>query len=497
MIVANADPDYSKLGGLVTTERDGQSRLEGPCPYGHHDSSGSEFSVKYDSRANRYYGRCFHQQCKDTIRQWVPRIADNIICEINTIVDLPCETREARDIEEAINLEARYVQILAPTGSGKTFNVGKHIANRLLDKEETTKFVVLCSSKAQMTQFAEEFCRFLEADDINQFGIDLIESSGSIKHRETQSRDSVREGTRVAITHFTYVSRKGISRQHYSFLKFIDANTEVFIDESDNFVDSQRMQVQLGWRGKLYQNKGEPTYVHTTQCLVTSGSGNCAQCKMRRYDGINYTRNVEYQVRTYTPRYLIQNTDNYESNPHVDIDPYIERRVDIGTTVEAILLRENKDARELLFDDDESNDPKDFVGAVTDLIETSHCPTGWRHFISLDGEELDTDEIVNHYIDDKGSLSLPSDVELRPQFPFSACNVITLTLTDKLPIRHISQARRIACLTATLTNSQRRFLADHLPVNDHPNRAIPGSPYWSHPGIGLIEPRQDRPNRAT
>ena len=34
-------------------------------------------------------------------------------------------------------------------------------------------------------------------------------------------------------------------------------------------------------------------------------------------------------------------------------------------------------------------------------------------------------------------------------------------------------------------------------VNDHPNRAIPGSPYWSHPGIGLIEPRQDRPNRAT
>jgi hypothetical protein len=34
-------------------------------------------------------------------------------------------------------------------------------------------------------------------------------------------------------------------------------------------------------------------------------------------------------------------------------------------------------------------------------------------------------------------------------------------------------------------------------VNDHLNRAIPGSPYWSHPGIGLIEPRQDRPNRAT
>jgi hypothetical protein len=183
---------------------------------------------------------------------------------------------------------------------------------------------------------------------------------------------------------------------------------------------------------------------------------------MRKYDGNNYTRNVEYQVRTYTPRWQIQNTDIYENNPHVDIDPYIERRVEIGSTIEAIILRENKEVRELLFDDDESNDPKDFVGTVTDLIETSHCPTGWRHFISLDGDEITTDEVLKSYIDDKGKLSLPSEPEQRPHFPFSACNVITLTLTDKLPIRHISQARRITCLTATLTNSQRRFLADHL-----------------------------------
>ncbi len=34
-------------------------------------------------------------------------------------------------------------------------------------------------------------------------------------------------------------------------------------------------------------------------------------------------------------------------------------------------------------------------------------------------------------------------------------------------------------------------------VNDHLNGAIPGSVYWSHPGIGLLEPPWDRPNGAT
>jgi len=34
-------------------------------------------------------------------------------------------------------------------------------------------------------------------------------------------------------------------------------------------------------------------------------------------------------------------------------------------------------------------------------------------------------------------------------------------------------------------------------VNDHLNGAIPGSVYWSHPGIGLMEPPQDRPIGAT
>ena len=34
-------------------------------------------------------------------------------------------------------------------------------------------------------------------------------------------------------------------------------------------------------------------------------------------------------------------------------------------------------------------------------------------------------------------------------------------------------------------------------VNDRPYGAIPGSAYWRHPMIGLMEPPDDRPNGAT
>ena len=61
--------------------------------------------------------------------------------------------------------------------------------------------------------------------------------------------------------------------------------------------------------------------------------------------------------------------------------------------------------------------------------------------------------------------------------------------------RMISQAARQSAIE--VVHEAVKAGARREMVNDHLNRAIPGSPYWSHPGIGLIEPRQDRPNRAT
>lgn len=61
--------------------------------------------------------------------------------------------------------------------------------------------------------------------------------------------------------------------------------------------------------------------------------------------------------------------------------------------------------------------------------------------------------------------------------------------------RHADQMALSPCFT--IDANLWTFLIEWSPVNDHPYGAIPGSPYWSHCGIGLMEPRQDRPNGAT
>ncbi len=69
---------------------------------------------------------------------------------------------------------------------------------------------------------------------------------------------------------------------------------------------------------------------------------------------------------------------------------------------------------------------------------------------------------------------------------FAALNVLDGTVIGQCQARH----RHTEWL---------KFLRqiDRQTVNDHLNGAIPGSVYWSHPGIGLMEPPQDRPIGAT
>lgn len=312
-----------------------------------------------------------------------------------------------------------------------------------------------------------EFARLLETENISEYGIDLIEASGSLTYLKTQSRTEVRPSTRVAITHFTYASRKGISKYHYAFLKFIDAQTQLFIDECDSFVDAQRVSIPLGWRGRLFNVGGEPTYVHTAKCLVTSGNGNCTQCKMRKWDGNQFIRDIVYHIRVYGPRFRIESGDVPERLPFIDLEPYVEQRFAMTTTIEATVLREQAHPRAILFAEGTAIDPKDLVGCIIDLIETAYRPTAWRHFIHAQTGELTTDEVIARYVDAQGKLNVPPEDQVR--FPVGACNVITLTLTDKLALRHLAHARSITGLTATISQNQRRFLVDHLPALKHLN----------------------------
>jgi hypothetical protein len=48
------------------------------------------------------------------------------------------------------------------------------------------------------------------------------------------------------------------------------------------------------------------------------------------------------------------------------------------------------------------------------------------------------------------------------KFPHHACNVITLTLTDKVALNHIGKAKSVTMLTATLSIGQQEYLYNVL-----------------------------------
>ena len=210
-----------------------------------------------------------------------------------------CIPHRAKEIAYAIQDETRYKLVLAATGSGKTHTIVTHIIP-YLDSQSGNhdKFVIICANKDQMRQIAERFAKLLESDNINEQGIDLIEATGELRIGQAKSTDSVRDSTRVAITHYTYVSRRRFSTFYYVFLKFIDANTHVFIDEVDAFIDSQVANLPLGSRWRRMTKAGKIKNIQVMKCGMFHGFNNCTNCHMRRYDGnkldVDQYRNLGY-----------------------------------------------------------------------------------------------------------------------------------------------------------------------------------------------------------
>jgi hypothetical protein len=279
---------------------------------------------------------------------------------------------------------------LAPTGTGKTYETAYYVA-KALERVTDEKYVILCGTKGQMVQYCKELQSILQTDNLNEYGIDLIESSSSLEEGRTKSRNEVRDGTIVAITTFAYASRRGFSKSHYAFVKYIDENTHVLIDEIDSFIENQRQNVPFGWRGRTNTVSGEVKSFYTTKCLVSDGTGNCTQCRMEQYDGNDYSFDTMYYVWRYQPRFVLEQRTHHTPNPHYELSGFISGAESFSDNVEITRLQESPAVRAVLLENDE--DVRDFEGTVQDLIETAYKPTAWRSFISRDGVEITTSEV--------------------------------------------------------------------------------------------------------
>ena len=304
--VANQDDYYKSIGGEFHVKyREGQPRLEGFCPVLNHvDDRGEPFTVKYVNDV--FHCKCFHTECSEGIPRWLKATLSKIDISdpeppIRTITELSVrapEGIEEKSILDALRKPDKYKLITAGTGAGKTYGSTRLVAERLAEWDAKygdsdsevvppISFLHLVPSKDAMIQVMSEYQDAL-GDDPREFGIDMIDATGTMRVGEVTSRIKPRKNTRVVITHFTYFGRKGDSWHHYSIAGWVDSNTDVIIDEIDAFFESQTYRVPLGWRGKRRTVQGKNTYMGVNQCPASSGSGNCASCRMSRYNGHTY-----------------------------------------------------------------------------------------------------------------------------------------------------------------------------------------------------------------
>ncbi|WP_415878409.1 DEAD/DEAH box helicase family protein [Methylomonas sp. TEB] len=466
--IANADPEYVSVGGELELKSTPQGpMLKGLCvAHQQHSNQKNDQNMSILMWDGRLITSCYHQSCTSTRKAWQYRINDQLTLQRDVVVNPKnlVVAEEAKEIAEALQDESRYKLIMASTGSGKTHTVVTHILP-FLDKESGNqdKFAVICSSKDQMLQIAERFGRLLETDNINELGIDLIEATGDIRLGRAKSIDTVRSATRVAITHFTYVSRRRFSNYYYAFLKFIDQDTHVLIDEVDAFVESQVSNLPLGSRWRRYDKAGKIKNDQLMKCGMFHGFNNCANCTMRQYDG--YKIDVDqYRNLGYIPVGEFMEGIGLERLEHIDIDSRTVGKIRVGNN-EITMLRQYYEPGPVLFEQPGEDPMADFKAIFEDHMNAGYLPTVYRSVIVYNGEEITREEVVNRFgINARLTLSsVPEDERRKLRFPSRVCNVMTVTTIDRRPIRWMAKAKSVTGLTATLTPLNQQFLADMLP----------------------------------
>jgi hypothetical protein len=342
--IAAADEAYKAVGGELAfaVDKASQVHLRGICiGAGLHSDGQREPSMRVSDWRGQLKVSCFHLSCDQARRDWGKRINDQIVVAKPVKLD-PAKlivSQEHQGVWDALQSEVKNKLILAPTGAGKTHNIVTHIVSRLIQDgtapveqdDVAEKYVIICSSKDQMRQIGERFGAVLGSENINEHGIDLIEAEEGVSIGAARSRREVASSTHVAITHYTFVSRRQFGLEHYAFLKFIDENTHVFIDEVDAFVASQTFSIQLGSRYKRMGSDGISNNVRLHKCGMHDGFNSCMNCVMRKYDGYKVTVD-QFGVPVYQARHDFTDQDSNQQLEHIEIDQLERGRVMVGTT---------------------------------------------------------------------------------------------------------------------------------------------------------------------
>ena len=222
------------------------------------------------------------------------------------------DSEGAMSVREVLALPDRIVLALASVGSGKTHE-GAYRALMLLEEDENNVALIVCPSKEIMLE-AEK--AILKVSKLRGVPIGSLAEIGGIMLQKGSKTTLDMNRTRLIITHYEYVSRRGFSTVGYTLSVQLRVMVEekgkmlhTMIDEIDKLIIASHMVLTLDGReipmGNSNAIKDEIPTVPVNRCpekaiVYKDGTSNCISC-MRVRNSIYFGINTKFDHVDYVP----------------------------------------------------------------------------------------------------------------------------------------------------------------------------------------------------
>jgi hypothetical protein len=436
----------------------GNPQLKGRCPYNHTDDQNDHFFVQVNER--RIYSTiCHHQKCTKTRNEWLRLVKQSVILKPDTIEN-PYTLESIEEVDEFYNDDTQHKLLIGPTGIGKTYGLSKWICHLLKETEE--KVCVIVSSTAEQQTLGIYLHSMLcggenQDNHFKEYGIAIVERGNKVNiGNNYKSKAEIPKNTRIAILNKTHISVKGFSNHYYAYLKWIKENKpHVVVDEIDNAISN-------GWGttthlGGNVVGTPERGGQFTLSCPWYEGNGNCLSCYQVKYEG--YIKYNQYKIPEWTYDAEPHPNKNIQEHPHINLPGKEINNVELNRVEVISLEMASKPMSFQIGNGEHSNAQQVFEHK----IQNSYYPTLYKHFPSINGERVSSEEMVEQYSsEDRKSLEFPDNVVAIP--PTKACKALFITTLDRAPLQFLqSNSQSLALMTATLPPSNLDFLTALIP----------------------------------
>jgi len=425
------------LPGWKYLERDEENKIKfvGACPWQdkHSSNTGSSFDVALLEDVPVV--GCWHTGCSNEVaevhqeirRAWNEHknkgAAQNIVEEIPA--EIPIEAVRDDSIRSALDGSYDVLLLTAPTGSGKSTEVAKKIAENYQKGERSTFFAPTISLAKRMLQ---KIRGFLPVDAWKNISLNI--SGQDEDGEETKIKTDSIKG--IAISTYGYLGLSGDRPKLYKIASELIKDRYVYCDEGQEICQKSSIFIPIAAR----YIRGASTYSLSAKCPIQARRGNCDSCTMgfRKKD-----------VNKNNARHFYKDFD------------------EAGLT-----LHTQKENISSFFSIQDALDPSKYHQAINTLFIqpiTSQQDTSIEEIADGDNTIDYFDFLIRHMqnphlrcefcLDEKGNPCAPTEAKTRPVLP---CEVPYLAGVSTIPYLQLLAAKKLVIMSATMPSELNAIL---------------------------------------